>query len=269
MGTCEAIKQKWNIPMSPFEPFLKDNFGKCDICFETGYCTMAQCDSQKQKELEVITQIVNSAILTAKIDPNLLNIATPCNSTVVIPQTQQMNLHIEESMNRTLGYAINSGSTQELFPKFENLYNNYFADVYKVPKLQDVGQLMSKGSGSDIDIVDRMIREINEATTNLGKFVEQLAKLYETIPEGESKRLDDAVKDTEKNIEKMIERVEEVEKKIRDAELGLDQATVGVEDLSKRGDIDKQMQQLKEIEGAAQKVKDTLVKNKKRVRRFR
>jgi methyl-accepting chemotaxis protein len=251
--------------MSPFEPFVKDNYGKCDICFETGYCTMAQCEAQKQKELEVITQIVNTAVLTAKVDRSLLNLAVPCNSTEILPQTQQMNVNIGEAMNKTLGFAISTGSTSDLMPKFENLYKNYFSDVYKVPT-GDAGQVLETGT---IDIVDRMIKEINDASGNLAKFVDQLAKLYDTLPEGETNKLDNAVKETEKNIESMIQKVEEVEKKIREAELNLDNATAGLDDLVKRDEIDKQMKQLKEIDQVAQQAKDVLMKNKKRVKRFR
>lgn len=66
-NTCYKVRDLWNnSPGKIFEPFQKDIFGKCEICFRAGFCSIAECKAQQDAENEIISQIVNKATLTAK-----------------------------------------------------------------------------------------------------------------------------------------------------------------------------------------------------------
>ena len=67
-NTCHRITQGWNSPYNIWEPFLKDIFGKCEICFRAGYCKITECEAQKENELKVISEVLNGAKLTAKVN---------------------------------------------------------------------------------------------------------------------------------------------------------------------------------------------------------
>lgn len=46
-NTCWKVKELWtNSPDGVFKPFEKDIFGKCEICFRAGFCTIGECKAQ-------------------------------------------------------------------------------------------------------------------------------------------------------------------------------------------------------------------------------
>ena len=51
---------------------MSDQFGKCEICFRAGYCTISQCKEQELKEIDVINRVVNQSTITGKVDENSL-----------------------------------------------------------------------------------------------------------------------------------------------------------------------------------------------------
>lgn len=66
-NTCYKVKEQWyNSPNKMFQPFEKDVFGKCDICFRAGYCAIEECHKQQEAEFEIINQVVNAAHISAK-----------------------------------------------------------------------------------------------------------------------------------------------------------------------------------------------------------
>lgn len=48
------------MPGSVFDSFKSDIVGKCGVCFRAGYCTMSECQVQKNYETSVINKIVDS-----------------------------------------------------------------------------------------------------------------------------------------------------------------------------------------------------------------
>lgn len=62
ISTCDTVRSLWG--QNHFADFEKDIFGKCEICFRAGFCTISECSDQKQREENIIKQIVNKAHLT-------------------------------------------------------------------------------------------------------------------------------------------------------------------------------------------------------------
>lgn len=62
ISTCDTVRNLWT--QNQFTDFNKDIFGKCDICFRAGFCTITECSDQKQKEETTIRSIVNKSHLT-------------------------------------------------------------------------------------------------------------------------------------------------------------------------------------------------------------
>lgn len=120
----------WSAPWSPFEPFVKDVFGKCEICFRSGHCTISQCKDQEREELEIINSIVNASHLTAKVNADLL-VAFPDGTAKInnpnIQKSEKVNNQIEKILNKDIQTSIAIGSTDILLPKVQNLIHNYIS----------------------------------------------------------------------------------------------------------------------------------------------
>lgn len=67
-NTCVKIKESWNNINKTWEPFLRDIFGKCEICFRAGFCKISECKAQEENELEIIAKVVGQSKLSAKLE---------------------------------------------------------------------------------------------------------------------------------------------------------------------------------------------------------
>lgn len=65
-NTCYKVKEQWSVEDGVFKPFKSDIFGKCEICFRAGYCSIEECKIQQEKEAEIIDRIVNASHMTGK-----------------------------------------------------------------------------------------------------------------------------------------------------------------------------------------------------------
>lgn len=66
-NTCYKVRDLWNnSPDGIFKPFEKDIFGKCEICFRAGFCSIEECKAQQDVENDIIAEVVNKSTLTAK-----------------------------------------------------------------------------------------------------------------------------------------------------------------------------------------------------------
>jgi len=126
-NTCYKIREMWGTAFNPFEPFVKDMFGKCEICFRAGHCTISQCKDQEHAELEIINHVVNTAHLTAKISPDLLvNFPDINTDPKALPHVQKVNQQVEHQLSKGIKTAVSIGTTQQLIPQVQNLVSNYF-----------------------------------------------------------------------------------------------------------------------------------------------
>jgi len=69
-NTCHKVVHSWYAPDRPFKDFFKDILGKCDVCFEAGFCSLTECTVQKSNEMRLIGQIVENGQFSGKIDKN-------------------------------------------------------------------------------------------------------------------------------------------------------------------------------------------------------
>ena len=112
---------------------MKDMFGKCEICFRAGYCSISQCKEQETRELDVINGVINKATLTSKVDENLLkNLPEIQNVTPKdVIKTQKLNIAIKGLVGKELKDAIKNKSTEVVVPHIQSLVKNYFHEPFQ------------------------------------------------------------------------------------------------------------------------------------------
>jgi hypothetical protein len=241
---------------------------------------MTQCDDQKKKYLDIITQAVNAATLTAKPDPNLIQIATPCNGQQV-SQTQQLNTNIMTVFGSMVESAVFGGSLVNVFSNMNNFFNNYLADAFKIPN-STAGQIMNnaqlgttvaqgqqQGQQYNPNDVKEIIDQTNKNVKELDDAVSKLGDLYAKAPQGESAQVSDAIRKAEQTIEKSIEEVNNLEQRLKQLELEMDEKSLQINDPKIREEIENKRQDIRKIEETAQKAKALLIKNRKKVKKFR
>lgn len=66
-NTCQKVRDMWfTAPDKVFQAFEKDMFGKCEICFRAGFCSITECKGQEDLELQYINEVVNRSHFTSK-----------------------------------------------------------------------------------------------------------------------------------------------------------------------------------------------------------
>jgi hypothetical protein len=273
-GTCENIKSTWNIPNSPFKDYEIDVLDKCDICSRAGYCTIPQCSDQKKKILDLITNLVNSWNLTAKTDPVILPFVKNCGQEQ-ITETQNINNDLARSFANNIGYSITiESSTQDMFPKIEHLFKNYLSDAAKVPDLKSHQLLANNETTEHPDLPADVFNYVKKTEENADKMTTAIDKLEgymnnkpkENVPED----LESKLTKLEEELDANIKNLEEIERKLNELGLGVDEASIEEKvDLQKREEFNNKRKELKALEQATLHAKEIIVKNKKRVLKFR
>lgn len=112
-NTCIKIKENWNNVNKTWDLFLKDIFGKCEICFRAGFCKISDCKAQEENELQIIAKVVNQSKLSAKLE----DIGTPLGQnslngdpSVTPAQLAQATFNIDKTKRR-LNTSLKAGVT--------------------------------------------------------------------------------------------------------------------------------------------------------------
>ena len=107
---------------------MSDQFGKCEICFRAGYCSISQCKEQELKEIDIINRVVNQSTITGKVDENLLkNLPEMKNITPRdIKTTAKNNNHLAKILSNQISSSIKNHSTEKLIPKVQSLIKSYY-----------------------------------------------------------------------------------------------------------------------------------------------
>jgi len=71
-STCQKVWSMWSSPGSLFASFQNDSVGKCDACFRSGFCTISECQVQKNYETAIINQVVDQAPLNGVVSTKSL-----------------------------------------------------------------------------------------------------------------------------------------------------------------------------------------------------
>jgi len=235
--TCYKIQEVWNTNWSPFKPFMSDQFGKCEICFRAGYCTISQCKEQELKEIDVINRVVNQSTITGKVDENLLkNLPELKNvSPKDIKTTSKNNDQLAKIISQQVTTAIKNHSTEDLVPKIQSLIKSYFSEPFAVPQ-GNIREILyahqPMASAADITYwnqqatsgVQKTTTYTHNLTQRLDSTINGLIKAKNGAKKGQSEIYKKTVRATKANIAKILVRYEKASKKLSAKEASLKKA---------------------------------------------
>jgi hypothetical protein len=216
---------------------MSDQFGKCEICFRAGYCSISQCKEQELKEIDIINRVVNQSTITGKVDENLLkNLPEMKNVTPRdIKTTAKNNNHLAKILSNQISSSIKNHSTEKLIPKVQSLIKSYFSDPFQVPQgnireILFVNQPVA--SAADITYWNQQAKSgVQMTTTNSHNLVKKLesniqglAKAKTQAKKGQSENFKKAVKNTKAIVARTISKYEKASKKLSAKEASLKNA---------------------------------------------
>lgn len=265
-GTCFKVRELWGAPFNPFEPFVKDTFGKCEICFRAGHCSISQCKDQERNELEVINRVLNSAHLTSKVDPQLLNsykAQIDIQAEKIIAKT---NLKVEKILNKELKTAVSLGTTELIVPQVQNLVTTYFDNSLtpvKVPaKIILNGDKPQQGLNNKGSL---LIKKSQKAVEKIGKGVAEIKELKAKASKENNKKVQKVIKKEEKKLTKLIGRINKLENKIAKKVSVLTNYANSQKDEASKQAVNNSLKEVKEYSKVVKDLKDKLKEDKKKL----
>jgi hypothetical protein len=273
-GICEKIREQWGSPFNPFESFVKDVFGKCEICFRAGYCTISQCKEQESNERQIIDHIVNSATLTAKINNNLIVSFPTAN-----PDDQEKVIKINNGIEKILYKDIDKvrvlGSTDVVVPKLHNMFSNYLLKAFTVPNATPKMILeFNPSESANIPYytgtaAEKLITKTEESIKKLEESVGKLSEIEKLADKGHIKEAKKEAGALEKTMGGLDKKFAEAEKKLDEQINKLNTMAAGVKDEKAAADIQSTIQNVKTAEKAAHEAHKAIENDKKQLRRLK
>ena len=268
----------WNAPFNPFEPFLKDMFGKCEICFRNGHCTISQCKEQERNEIDVINKTINNSHLTAKISQDLLVAFPDQPDTKALPHLLKLNHKVEKTFKKDLNTALKIGSADNVIPKVQNMVKAYFDQPQAGVKgtaytVLNVG-VSTPISGADITFFNNSKGVVNmEKTKNavmkLDKHLQEIQKFNKLGAKSnngeEKKSASKIVKLEKKELKKLVGRTEKLNAQLAKKEKAI-QRLIGngkIQDANIKSALSNSLAQVQQYRKEINSVKSQL-KNDKR-----
>lgn len=208
-NTCFKIKASWNNdPEKQWVPFVQDIYGKCEICFRTGYCDIQECKAQQEEEFQYIDEVVNKAHLTVR-KKNFLK-------AMDFPQFNQDLLFYDPAKLQSLDDQIDKANM-----KASNFLDTSFIKEDAGQAINEVNSIMKNlfaqdtlFSGKSVDEIKKANPElseqskINEFVEATSKYVNNSKKLIELNKSGKGKKGD---------LKKVIEKTQgDVQKKLKE-----------------------------------------------------
>lgn len=261
---------------------MKDQFGKCEICFRAGYCSISECKEQEAKELDIINNIINKATLTAKIDENLLNnlpgISKTCEKD--IQQTTKNNQIVLKKLTKELDRSIKAQSAGELVPKVQSLIKVYFAQPFE-PVLQKVSQIFNQGNelhASDITYWNSQANnDVLKAKKKSENVVQKLKSQLNVLEQAKASndkaikgQLHKAVKETEKSLKSAEKQYVKTEKKVeKKAEKISNLIATGAVDPKTKSALSDSLRQIQDVKSNVVSVKNEIKKLENKLKSFK
>jgi len=278
--TCYKIQEVWNTNWSPFKPFMSDQFGKCEICFRAGYCTISQCKEQELKEIDVINRVVNQSTITGKVDENLLKNLPEIKNVGPkdIKTTSKNNDQLAKIISAQVSSAIKNKSTADLVPKIQSLIKSYFSDPFQVPQgnireILYVNQPVA--SAADITYwnqqatsgVQKTTTYTHNLTQRLDTTINALIKSKNGAKKGQTESYRKAVKNTKANIHKILSRYELASKKLAMKESELKKAVKSNKGSNSKVEsaLDESLAKIQDYLSVVMETKDKLKSQSKRL----
>jgi len=131
MDTCEKVKEGWSNPFNVYEPFMRDIFGSCEICFRNSFCKISECKEQAKREGEVINRVISNSHLRAKINDELLSDfpnSSKHDNQKSNHQVVEENKNLLKILTEDIKEAVENRNTEEIVPKMQNMLSGYFKD---------------------------------------------------------------------------------------------------------------------------------------------
>lgn len=216
-STCSKVKELWNnSPDGVFKPFEKDIFGKCEICFRAGFCTIGECKAQQDQELATIDQIVNKAKLTAKKTDYVEKLGfeqfhqdmlfySPDKLTHIIKELKEAKIQVDNNLNASLATKNATGAIQEVKKVLEGLF-----DKQKVFTGTSVDALANEAITPEKE--KENVKKYSEATAAYAKHVQKIVEL-----KNEMKKNTTTSKDDQAKVDKLItEAKNDIENKLKE-----------------------------------------------------
>jgi len=138
IGTCTKLNDEWRRDDSIFKPFKEDIFGKCDICFRAGFCSIAECKMQQEKEAEIINKIVDTATITGikedivqklKLEafPGSISNDLNTNQELVLNNLEKSKNIIKDDVTKSLNAALSLGNVSAVAGRIQSIIDNSFS----------------------------------------------------------------------------------------------------------------------------------------------
>lgn len=225
-NTCFKVKELWNnSPDHVFKPFEKDVFGKCEICFRAGFCSIAECKAQQDMELEVISEIVNKAKLTLKKKDYIGQVAfrdfheDPLFYDPAHLEKFQNDLTAEKKkINDHLGASLAKGDAGSAIKEVNKVMETLFKkDATFSGKSVDELKKDAGAKKEDIEEEKEKVTAFVEANDKYVKHVEKIVNL--------KKNLSKADKGDESKLKSIVEKtIKDLDQKLHDNKIVLQEA---------------------------------------------
>lgn len=256
-------------------------FGKCEICFRNGFCTISQCKEQERNEIEVINSVVNGSHLTAKISEDLL-VSYPENGELnALPKIVKLNPKVQTSLKKELKVAVKIRSADNLISKVQNLVKNYFdkpsaavhGNAYNVlnvvPLQPSSAANISYWAGNDVKN-SANIEKTKSAVLKLDKHIQNIKDLKEHAKstKGEEKKATvKLIKKEQKELSKLVKRTESLNKVLAKKEKSIQKLIVNpkVQDANLKSALTNSLNQFQQYRTAINSVKSQIKDEKRKL----
>jgi len=260
---------------------MKDTFGKCEICFRAGYCTISECKEQELKELEIINSVVNSASITGKVDENLLkNLPEIKNvSPKDIPHIQKINKKLSHKIVAEFNRAIKSHNTENLVPQIQSLVKAYFAEPFQAPRggIREILYVANPiKSAADVTFWNQKaggeVAKTTEKTSDLVKKLDQQIKKIEDVKKdakkGQIADVKKAAVKTNTEVKKIQKEYKKAEKKLQKKEAAINRVISHSKDVKVVAALNESLKKVQEYKKVVNNVKQQLKKDTKKLKQF-
>jgi hypothetical protein len=259
-------------------------FGKCEICFRAGYCTISQCKEQELKELEIINNVVNKASITAKIDENLLKNLPDLKKVTKkeIVHNKKTNDKLTKILSDHIVHSIKNKSTEHLVPQIQSLIKAYFHEPFQatpgsVKEILYVGRPVP--SAADITFWNQQanngVAKSADKTNNLIKKLNETVKKIETTKKGATKKgqaeqIKKVVKNTKADVKKVIKKYDHAERKLQNKEKAIKKVLNSnlAKDTKVNQALNESLKKIQQYKGVVNNVKQQLKKETKKLKNF-
>jgi hypothetical protein len=249
-------------------------FGKCEICFRAGHCSISQCKDQERNEEEVIQRVINTAQLTAKVSPNLLANTYEADPKAVL-EVVNVNRQVEAALHRDLNSAVRTKSAGRVIPEVQNLVKTYFssptAPVNASAKVVLHGKPVPLSAANISFWNDQSAKaaahaaQTKQVVEKINQQVEKIKKLKQEA-KGD-KTVNKVIHQQQKELRKMTAKVNRLSNKLQSNQKSLKQLAKNpkITDANTKSAVQNSLNQIKQVKSVVKQAKSNLVKDRKQL----